>query len=393
MNKKLLIPLLVCFALIATAVSIYAQETPEEAAKKHGITFPIADLGNCADFSSCRTYCDDPVNQQTCMAFAKRKGFHKENKLDTRRQEMLNNAKAELGCDAEESCRAACHRQENFDKCSQFAKKHELSGGHKSDPGKQEIIQKAREILGCDSEAACRAVCEQETNRENCSRFAQKTGLRGGEQRVGPGGCNSQETCKAFCSDPNNFDKCSKFGGGGRREGGQPDGEPHRGGFRGPGGCDSEQSCRRYCENNPDQCKSFSSRRDEQPPGKPDHLPNEEQKRLCDENPDQCPFNRRGKEESREDFCRTNPQRCHPPQGERPVNQNPEEFCKNNPEKCQGRSEFPTEQSAPPAQEISPIYHQQPFPDALPPTQQVQGVATTRSIIQKIFDLISGLLN
>ena len=46
-------------------------QTPEDEAQKHGITFPIAELGNCTNFSDCRNYCEDPVNRDTCIDFAK----------------------------------------------------------------------------------------------------------------------------------------------------------------------------------------------------------------------------------------------------------------------------------------------------------------------------------
>jgi hypothetical protein len=182
----------VLFLTVLASVSVFAQETPEQAARKHGVTFPIVELGNCADFSSCRSYCDDPVHNEACVAFAKKKGFYKENALSQKQEELLNKAKSELGCTTPDACRELCHRQENFDKCSQFAQKNGLEGGHQNDPGKREIIQKAKEILGCDSEVSCRTVCEQEANRDKCSQFAKTAGLRGGEHRVGPGGCSSE---------------------------------------------------------------------------------------------------------------------------------------------------------------------------------------------------------
>ncbi len=376
MNKKLLIQFVFSiFAILVTVGVIFAQENPEEAAKKYNVTFPIAELGNCADFASCRTYCDDPVNSEACVSYAEKKGFYKQSEMEKLRQELLQNAKQELGCTSESTCRELCHVQENFDKCSSFAQKHGLPGGQTQNPGKPEVIQKAKEILGCDSESSCRAVCEQEANREKCSQFAKQTGLRGGEQKVGPGGCNSEETCKAFCSDPNKFNECSKFGG--------PPGQEQQQGFRGPGGCTSEESCRTYCETHPNECRQIGGKheREEGEDGeRPSGMPNENNR------PD--------------DFCKTNPERCNPnrQQGnfERiNTNQNPEEFCKANPEKCNNmeNTKRPEEFNRPPEgssqfNEQPPENMQQPdqeVPD-IQPQQEVQGEYTDRSFIQKIFD-------
>lgn len=423
MNKKLVIQFVFgFFAVLATVGVIFAQENPEEVAKKYNVTFPISELGNCADFASCRTYCDDPVNSEACVSYAEKKGFYKQSEMETRREEMLQNAKGELGCTSEETCREICHQEENFDKCSSFAQKYGLPGGQTNNQGKPEVIQKAKEILGCDSEISCRAVCEQEANRDKCSQFAKQTGLRGGEQRVGPGGCNSEETCKAFCSDPNKFNECSKFGG----PPGQGQGQQQQG-FHGPGGCTSEESCRTYCETNPNECRQIGGRQniqDGQQGERPSGMPNENRDTFCKEHPEQCKFNGNNRQEGQrpsDDFCKTNPERCNPngQQGNfdpKNMNQNPEEFCKTNPEKCnniqnmnrqgefnrppEGSGQFngqppmdekqgeyrPPENMQPPAGEYGERPPEGTGSEGIPQTQQVQGEYTERSLIQKIFD-------
>lgn len=225
-----------------------STEDENEIAQKYGITFPISELGNCRSISECRLYCEDPVNRDTCINFAKSKGFYKEEEiLSEREDEILNAARTELGCQTKSECMEFCHQEENFEKCSAFAEKYNLGGGHVEDPGKAEILEKAKTILGCNSYKSCQNFCSQETNREKCSEFARQVGLRGGEQRVGPGGCTSEETCRAFCSDPNNYQICSGYSSS---TGGK---------FSGPGGCDSEASCREYCEKNPGSCNYVGS--------------------------------------------------------------------------------------------------------------------------------------
>lgn len=236
--------------LVIFGSSVVYAETPEQIAKKHGIAFPIAELGGCVDYSSCHTFCEDPVNSGQCIDFAKKKGFYKEEGIQEK-SSVIVSAKTELGCDSESSCRELCGNQNNWEKCGEFAKKHRISGGHTEDPKKAEILEKAKVELGCTSYEACMSFCHEEANRQKCSDFAKKSGLRGGEHNVGPGGCNSEETCRAFCSDPNNFQECWKFGRG--------SGGSSGGGFHGPGGCNSEESCQKHCEKNPQDCKIIIS--------------------------------------------------------------------------------------------------------------------------------------
>lgn len=304
-------------------------KTPEQIAAEHGVTFPIAELGNCSDFNACRTFCEDPVNKNTCIDFAKKKGFYKE-ETTAKKDEIIKSAKDQLGCDSEDSCRLLCSQEANYDKCSGFAQKNNLGGGQVHDPSKAEILKKAKDILGCDSPSSCRSFCEQEANRQECSNFANQTGLRGGEHQAGPGGCTSQETCKAFCSDPANFQICSKFQS-------TVTGEAKN--FQGPGGCNSEESCRTYCQSHPNECGYYG--------GSGDQDKAKAYADFCRQNPEKCKPGQSGgfessqKREEFEKFCRENPDKCQgfpTPSG----NINPNDYCKQYPEKCNFQSPNPS---------------------------------------------------
>lgn len=261
---------------------------PAVRAKSYGITFPVAELGNCGSYYECRNFCEDPVNASTCLDFGKKRGLYKDMDDTKKKEEILVRAKQELGCDSESSCRTFCSDQANFDKCDGFAKKRGLRGGRIDDPGKTQVIARAKEALGCDSATGCQALCSEEKNRQKCSEFAKTVGLRGGEQHVGPGGCTSEDTCKAFCSDPNNFSVCRGFSSG---MGGK---------FAGPGGCNSEQSCRDYCQGNPDSCRNFAAQSSS----------GDTYKKYCEENPDKCRQDQEGDKREFEKFCLKNPEKC-----------------------------------------------------------------------------------
>jgi hypothetical protein len=317
MKVKIFGILSLAILLVIFGRSVAFAQTPEEIAKKYGITFPIAELGGCVDYSSCRTYCEDPVNHSLCMDFAKKKGFHKEETIQTKNR-FIDSAKRELGCDSESSCREFCGNQANWEKCGEFAKKHKLNGGHTEDPKKAEILEKAKIELGCYSYESCMAFCRDESNAQKCSEFAKKVGLRGGEVHAGPGGCTSEETCHKFCSDPNNFEICNKYTGS------------NGGKFHGPGGCDNETSCKAYCQINQQECGSFGQT------AKYDSL-----MEMCSRTPNcswtdnNCECHSQGKEmpaAGYEQYCKEFPGKCA--NLNQKIDNTQEEYCKRFPDRC-----------------------------------------------------------
>lgn len=329
MIRKLLIPFFV-FAFAALVVGIVqAQESPEDVAAKHGITFPIGELGGCASYSECRNFCEDPVNQSTCISFAKSKGFHKEEAIAN--DNVLAAAKSQLGCDSIASCQSFCEVPANHVQCSSFAQSADVTGGYVTNPGEAQILNKAKEVLGCDSAQSCSSICSDPANHQKCSDFAHQAGLAGGERHVGPGGCTSPESCQSFCSDPNNYQLCSGFASS---SGGK---------FSGPGGCDSESSCRSYCENNPQACGGFGTP-GIQPPGyNPQDMCNKTPNCSWAGNSCACGFYGETKESQQKAgeyaaFCSSNPDKCTPGQtggfGSSEQRGEFEKFCQDNPEKC-----------------------------------------------------------
>ena len=258
----------------------------EEIEARYGITFPIPELDNCATFSECLNYCEDPVNYPACIEYAREKGFYEED-LPEEKLEILERAKEELGCDSFASCRAFCEQEANYDTCHDFAETNQLTGGYEGDPEAERILEKAKDFLGCDSYESCTDYCAQPENHVQCSKFADRVGIRGGEHNVGPGGCTSEDRCSQYCSDPGNYDLCSRYAGS------------TGGDFVGPGGCNSEESCRDYCEENYDECRYFGS-----------EAVNPET--FCKEHPEKCAqfIGRDVTPGEFERFCLENPDEC-----------------------------------------------------------------------------------
>lgn len=225
---------------------VSAQENTNDAAKKYGVSFPIGDLGGCKDYYECRNYCEDPLHYDTCVSFAKSKGFYKDVQIEGD-EKLLTKAKSNLGCSTRASCREFCEKQENFDKCHKFAQNTGVVGGYKEDPTSKALISQAKDFLSCNTYESCRSFCENPANRDKCAEFARKIGINGGYEYKGPGGCSSAETCQAFCTNPSNVEICKQYSSG------------YGGKFVGPGGCTDEASCRSYCEKNPQSCSISGS--------------------------------------------------------------------------------------------------------------------------------------
>lgn len=143
------------------------SETPEGKAQRLGITFPIAELGNCANVAQCKAFCENAANHETCMSFARKKGMQKDDanirQMDEeKKQPLLEKAKTELGCTSVEACKALC--EQNKALCAVFAKKHIIN---KEVGGTSPNIR--MENLGCKTEAECKALCLE--NPSKCPGF------------------------------------------------------------------------------------------------------------------------------------------------------------------------------------------------------------------------------
>ena len=353
LTKRSLLAFFISFVLMLISASIsHAQESGEEEAKKLGISFPIVELGNCGSLSACKAFCDNEANRDKCRSFAQKKGIKTDNR-GPKDSKVLESARSELGCDSETSCRAVCEQEVNRDKCASFGQKHGLGGPRGGGPGDKNVLNKAKETLGCDSEASCKSVCENPANQEKCNNFAKATGLGGGIRRVGPGGCNSEESCKAFCE--NNEDECRKFGGA--PEGAGSD-------RRGPDGCNSEESCRKICESNPEKCQGFGG----QGP--------RDMESFCSENPDKCSGDR---------FSGSGGDKSGPNRGSEDFGRPPEGFDRRGPDGSRPYVMPPEGFTNP--QTGQPEYDPMPQPSGNEGSgDSVRGINTQRGLLQQVLD-------
>ncbi len=191
----------------------------------------------CTSESSCKEYCNNPVNAEKCMDFAKNNNLMREDEYEKRKKEfdkykdqkekMLAEAKEQLGCNSYESCAKFCANSENVKKCVSLGERHGMG------PPPSQNTPPAKP---CTTESECRAYCEK--NPQECKGFNERESRQ--ETRV-------DESKKELRNPPVS----------GSPPPYKQSGQINPGEFLGPGGCKTEGECDSYCEKHPNECPGF----------------------------------------------------------------------------------------------------------------------------------------
>jgi len=259
MNKLFLI-FVISFALLSLSVSVLA-------ASPFDITFPIAELGNCADKNECKAYCDDLSHKDECVAFARKHNLiSDEDAVKAARIPKIGPG----GCVSESECRAYCADETHSDECAVFAKQHGIG-----DPNKGEIVRERAKLIKelggpgqCQTDGECRAYCENPAHADECLAFAEKHNLinkkeikaaRKVMKEGGPGGCRSKEVCEEYCENPDNVNECLKFAEEHELIDSKEAEMIKKAPAIGPGGCRGKE-CKSFCDNpeHAEECLVFA---------------------------------------------------------------------------------------------------------------------------------------
>ncbi|MDO8574204.1 MAG: hypothetical protein Q7R86_01090 [bacterium] len=278
---KKFLPILILVLGLTVSFSVLAQTSEDEFEVKVTIkvTYPIAELGNCGNKAECRSFCDDPVNIDACVAFAQSRGLMNEAEANraTKFSASLKSGSTPGGCTTPEGCKTFCSNLANMEVCIDWAEENGLEDEHFNEAKKIKAYLESGGQMpgGCTSETTCKTYCEDFTNVEECFTFAEKVGLemsdgpKGGPpsreafelMRSGqtPGGCKSKNACDAYCSEDSHFEECITFA---EKAGFMKKEEAEmvrKTGGKGPGGCKGRE-CENYC-NNPahqEECFKFA---------------------------------------------------------------------------------------------------------------------------------------
>lgn len=255
------------------------------------ISYPIAELGSCANQEACFDYCNDPLNYDACMSFAKANQLLSEEEIQTYQtaEQALAENGGPGGCTDQASCETYCSDVTHMEECLNFASENGLMSEEELAEATQvlEAIQSGASLPGgCTNQDTCEAYCSQADHMEECLNFASDSGIMSEdeikeakaiiekmESGETPGGCDSEETCSAYCIQEVNREECEAFFGEigeGSEESEKSEGSgqgydaydfesEYKGTFSGPGGCASEEECMSYCLDpaNMNECASF----------------------------------------------------------------------------------------------------------------------------------------
>lgn len=289
-------------AMMITGAIAFAQSDPTPSSGLAGVTFPIAELGSCADKASCRAYCDDASHMNECVAFAESHGLMNAEEASRAKRfgETIATGSGPGGCTSPRACQEYCENVAHLDACMAFAEKNKFTGPEYAHGQKIRTYIKSGGSMpgGCTSRASCQAYCEDFNHAEECLAFAEAAGIMedlgdddghdGSEmnmKREGPRGnamptreqmaklaalakngetpgkCTSKASCEAYCHDGAHMEECmafaEKMGFMSKEEASRARAFIEKGG---PGGCKSEAECHAYCNapENREMCFRFA---------------------------------------------------------------------------------------------------------------------------------------
>lgn len=285
MNTKIHSNRIIFFiAFSAVVLTVFSTSTLRaRAATIFDISFPIAELGGCADKNSCKAYCADEANHDVCEQFAADHGIsaapsnQREGKLKAVQKDGGPGNCAVGAKDPQASCKAYCDSTDHIDTCVAYGKSHGfLAGKQLAEAEKVAKALKGGAKLpeGCTDRDSCKAVCENPSTvaqAKSCFAFGKAAGLLPpgfDEDRAGKvfmaiqDGTAPFKSIKDFrqCEQPKDDDtlqKCVDFG----VKSGMLDEKQaaviKKTGGKGPGGCVGE-ACHAYCEDHQQECFQFS---------------------------------------------------------------------------------------------------------------------------------------
>ncbi len=268
---------LIFAGLITVAAAQDATPAPSPTPVQTKITFPIAELGNCASQVECRAYCNKPENMDACTAFASAHGI-----INDQQKEQNQKFSSALkqggpgGCKTPDQCKTYCDDSSHTDECVAFAEAHNLGNKDHIDQAKKfgQIFKDGSGPGGCKSLGECKTFCSKAENLKTCADFAKQQNLLSADdsqklekfnQLVAdgktPGNCDSKDACEAYCKDASHRQECVDFGvkmGFLTRD--QGDKIKKNDAMTGPGGCNNKEECESYCnsEEHHQECLQFA---------------------------------------------------------------------------------------------------------------------------------------
>lgn len=269
--KTILSLIIVISAIFISLIIISGNTTlAQQSNQISNIQFPIAQLGNCTDTASCKTYCNSPDHQDACLEFAQTHNLMTPQEIKAAR--VVLTQKGPGGCTSKDSCETYCDNTDHINECISFAEQNSLLSPQELAEAKkvQSAIAKGIKPPACGGKNKCDAYCNEPEHMEECITFSQQAGLMNDQESadaqkvlaaiksgVKPPPCHGKEECDAYCAQDNHADECIKFAEAAGFMTPQDAEMAKKTGGKGPGGCRGKEECDAFCQTNSEVCFQF----------------------------------------------------------------------------------------------------------------------------------------
>jgi hypothetical protein len=244
------------------------------------VQYPVAELGFCQDKASCRSFCDQQKNKETCLDFAQKNNLMSEDEVEKAKRFLAIGEKGPGNCEGAKECEAFCSNSDHIEECITFAEENNLIP-----PEELAQARKARDAIRrgfkpppCGGKEQCEAYCDQPEHMEECIVFGKEAGfiqdkeledaqkmLSAIKRGVNPPPCRGKQACDQYCSEPENMESCMTFAmeAGFMTEKEKVDAQKMlmalKKGFR-PPNCRGKEECDVYCqqEEHLEECTNFA---------------------------------------------------------------------------------------------------------------------------------------
>ena len=220
---RLKIALLAGCLILGAVVFAVAQEDPFSK-----LTYPIPELGNCPNRTTCEAYCDKSENMKSCLNFAEVYNLLSKEEIEAgQRMLAFGMAEGPGGCKGMEGCETYCDQIEHIKECITFAEKNNLIPPDELDEARKVIQAMDRGLVPpkCKAKKECDVYCSRPENMEECIAFGEAAGLiPPGELKEAkmmleairkgakPPACAGKQECDIYCSLSENMAECIEFG-------------------------------------------------------------------------------------------------------------------------------------------------------------------------------------
>ncbi|MEK7127352.1 MAG: hypothetical protein AAB838_01345, partial [Patescibacteria group bacterium] len=179
MNKNILgVLILITGILVAGAItSPVAAQTDGQATSE--ISYPVAELGNCADKAACKAYCDKPANVDACLSFAEKNNLMSKEEIKVAKNFKKTGMTGPGGCKGKDACNTYCNGPDHMDECVTFAEKNGMMSSEQLEEAKKvkAAIAKGIKPPACGGKETCDAYCSSSEHVEECIKFGEAAGI------------------------------------------------------------------------------------------------------------------------------------------------------------------------------------------------------------------------